>query len=364
METAEYDLIVAGAGPAGSACGIVAARAGASVLLLEKDNFPRHKVCGEFISPESLGLLEWLLGSAQFQAKPAVSASRLFYRNRRARLLIDPPARCVSRAELDMELLRAARRAGVRAEEGVSIQKVEPGCVFTVTSGSGKFTARAVVNATGRWSQLSRHAPGAEKWIGLKAHFSEPAPPGSVDLYFFDGGYCGVTPIDGGSVNACALVRADVARSLDDVLAMHPELWRRSRGWRPLFAPLTTSGLRFHTPVTESEGMLLAGDAACFIDPYTGDGISLALHSGAMAARALLPFFAGNCSVEDARARYRAEYFRHLSPAFRNSAWIRRVLTTPPWIRSAAITLAGAPPIARVLVRGTRVRRRTGIGHG
>ncbi len=355
-----YDLIVAGAGPAGAACAITASRSGARVLLLEKDRFPRHKVCGEFVSPESLGLLEWLLGEAKFEDHPPVATSRIFYKGRRARLPIAPAARSVSRSELDFELLQAARRAGARAEEGVAIQKVERSGGFTVTTATGAFTARAVVNATGRWSQLGRPAGDAkkprERWIGVKAHFTEDAPPLSVDLYFFDGGYCGVTPMSDRSVNACALVRADVARSLDEVLTLHPELRQRSRAWQPLFTPLTTSGVHFQPPRTESGGMMLAGDAAAFIDPYTGDGISLALHSGTLAGRAVLPFLKGEATLDQAHAAYRESYFRHLAPAFRHSAWVRRILTAPHWLRSIALSLAGTKPLARALVSGTRVK--------
>lgn len=360
MEAPQYDLIVAGAGPAGSACAITAARAGARVLMLEKDHFPRHKVCGEFISPESLGLLEWLLEGDRFRANAAVHGSRLFYRDLSASLPISPSARSVARSELDFELLQAARRAGVQAEEGITIQKIEQSDGFTVAAGSRIFRARAAVNASGRWSLLTQKTPerepGKEKWIGIKAHFREANPPASVDLYFFDGGYCGVTPMAADTVNACAMVRADIARTLEEVLARHPALERRSREWRPLFSPLTTSGLHFHPPETTAGGLLLAGDAAAFIDPYTGDGISLALQSGTMAARALQPYFAGKGTLQEAQERYRSSYFRHLSRAFRHSAWIRRALTAPPWIRSAVIRLAGIGPIARTLVGGTRAR--------
>ena len=82
METAQYDLIVVGAGPAGSACAITAARAGAKVLLLEKDRFPRQKVCGEFVSPESLGLLHGFLEDERFRSCPQVASSRIFMDSR------------------------------------------------------------------------------------------------------------------------------------------------------------------------------------------------------------------------------------------------------------------------------------------
>src|SRR5205807_8957173 len=108
VETPGYDLIIAGAGPAGSACAITAARAGARVLLLEKDRFPRHKVCGEFVSPESLRLLEWLLGTNSFQSRPEISRARIFFGKKMTYLPVSPPARSIPRFSLDDELLHAA----------------------------------------------------------------------------------------------------------------------------------------------------------------------------------------------------------------------------------------------------------------
>ena len=108
---------------------------------------------------------------------------------------------------------------------------------------AGEFEARALVNASGRWSNLNRRAcrrgvAPQKKWLGLKAHFAEAFSEPSVDLYFFDGGYCGVQPVEvsgensnGGRVNASAMVRADVASTLPEVFAQHPALLERSRNW-------------------------------------------------------------------------------------------------------------------------------------
>src|SRR5262249_41358049 len=146
------------------------------------------------------------------------------------------------------------------------------------------------------------------KWIGLKAHFREASPPDSVDLYFFSGGYCGVQKVGRDTVNAAAMVQAAAARSLDDVLAVHPQLWQRSREWEPLFAAVSTSPLYFNSPQTDDGNILRAGDAAGFIDPFAGDGISLALHSGALAAEALSGFFGDQYSLAHAQMKYRAAY--------------------------------------------------------
>ena len=122
--------------------------------------------------------------------------------------------------------------------------------------------------------------------------FRRVSPLASVDLYFLDGGYCGVQPVnlrDGdeqtGRVNVCAMVRADVASTLPEVFDCHPGLQKRSRGWRPLSEPVTTSPLVFREPQPERDGILMAGDAAGFVDPFVGDGISLALRSGTSGGR-------------------------------------------------------------------------------
>jgi flavin-dependent dehydrogenase len=194
------------------------------------------------------------------------------------------------------------------------------------------------------------------RWIGLKAHFCEAAPPDSVDLYFFPGGYCGVQAVGKNAVNAAAMVQAGIARSLEEVFAAHPELWRRSRDWEPLFPAITTSPLYFRRPETENNGMLLAGDAAAFIDPFAGDGISLALHTGTLAAESLADFLRDKCSLAESHRRYKATYLARFAPAFRNAARLRAVLSLPAWLRTGLLGLIGTRPIAATIVRGTRAK--------
>jgi flavin-dependent dehydrogenase len=356
----QYDLIVVGAGPAGSACAITSARSGARVLLLDKDSFPRHKVCGEFVSSESLHLVDSLLNHTHdFTDRPKITSSRVFLDGRQITIPVKPAASSIPRYDLDLALLKAARASGVDMREELLVSDVthEPESSFTVTTSQASFSARTVVNSSGRWSQLTQSkSPEKTKWIGLKAHFSEVSAPNSTDLYFFPGGYCGVQPIDNSAVNACAMVQSDVARSLEEVFALHPELQLRSRGWQQRFPTVTTSGLRFRDPQTEDRGMLLAGDAAAFIDPFAGDGISLALHGGVMAAESLMPHLAQKASLAEALASYRAGYFRELAPALRNASRIRKLLAAPAWLRASMMKLAGNEMIGRILVRETRAR--------
>jgi menaquinone-9 beta-reductase len=305
-------------------------------------------------------LLQSLLGEDRFAGRPEIASARIFLPGKTVSLPVSPRARSIPRFDLDAALLDSAQRAGVRVEQGTTVFQVEAtaGGPFRASTKAEIFTAPTFVNATGRWSQLTADRRAAQtRWVGLKAHFREYAPPQSVDLYFFSGGYCGVQPVGENVVNAAAMVGADNAQSMDQVLAANPELWRRSRDWEPLFEAITTFPLYFRTPQAEDRGMLLAGDAAAFIDPFAGDGISLALHSGKLAADSLAGVWRGTLSLEEARRRYCFQYHRRFTRAFRNAARLRKLQASPSWVRSGLLGLLQRPPIAGYVVRGTRARK-------
>ena len=365
-----YDLIVIGAGPGGCATAISAARAGARVLLLERGHFPRHRVCGEFVSAESLGLLDTLLTAdhrALIANAPRISSGRIFSDGSEIPAEINPAAASIARYDLDIALWNSAIQSGVEALEDCTVKSVdrESSHLFRVATQSGAFEAPALVNATGRWSfltALSTRARAAQnRWIGIKAHFHEEAAAPSVDLYFFRGGYCGVQPVttpQNGSkslINACAMVKADVATDLDQVFQLHPALRSRSTGWEPAMSAVTTSPLIFHEPEPVQDGILQAGDSATFVDPFIGDGISLALRSGTLAAECLGRLFTGECTLEAAAAEYSRRYRRQLAPVFRASSHLRNFLKLPGVVRRPVMSiLQRTPAITRQLVRMTR----------
>jgi flavin-dependent dehydrogenase len=357
-----HDLIIIGGGPAGTSAAISAARQGAGVLLLERGRFPRHKVCGEFVSAESLSLLRDLLDlqhAALLHDAVRIPRARMFLDGHTLHASVDPPAASIARFDLDAALWHSAESTGVDARQQVTVQSVGGSGPFCIVTADKEFEARALVNASGRWSNLNlapaKNGTRSEKWLGVKAHFAEPVSEPSVDLYFFDGGYCGVQPVGAGRVNASAMVRADVASSLPEVFARHPELRERSRNWTLVSDPVSTSPLIFRHPQPERDGILMAGDAAGFVDPFVGDGISLALRSGSLAARSLKSFFAGEASLPDAVRRYSQAYKGSLLPVFRTSSKIRRMLILPGYVRRPVLSfLESSPAITNYLVRKTR----------
>ena len=361
--TRAYDLIVMGGGPGGTSAAITAAREGWRVLLVERGRFPRHKVCGEFVSTESLALLRWLLGDSQqdlLQRALPLSESRLFLDGRMVRVPVNPPAASIARYDLDVALWNAAENAGVTALQETSVQRIEGANPFRVTTSAGEFCGRAVINATGRWSnlKLSHTHSSSTRWLGLKAHFHGDMEP-SVDLYFFEGGYCGVQPVRGpdGStlLNTCALVRPGVGATLEEVLGLHPLLAARSRSWTAAFAAVTTFPVILRQPVPVSGNIINAGDAAGFVDPFVGDGIALALRGGNLAARNIFTFLRGQSQLKQSLEGYERAYRRSLRPTYRASSLLRRFLGVPRGVRGALLSACeSSPRLARYLVEATR----------
>ncbi len=361
-----YDLAVIGGGPAGTSAAITAAGYGASVLLLEKGSFPRHKVCGEFVSAESLEILASLLsdGKGLMEAAPRIHRARMFLEGRVLEMPIEPPSASIARFDLDNALWHSAKCRGIDARERQNVSETEGKGPFAIRTADGEFMSRSIVDASGRWSNLNssqqryRNPDGSAKWIGVKAQYREDNPSDSVDLYFFEGGYCGVQPIISGGegrINACAMVRSDTATTIQEVLLQHAELEKRSRQWQQVTEPTATSPLRFRTPEPLHGNILRAGDAAAFVDPFVGDGISLALRGGTLAARALSLFLQGHGSLEQAGEGYQRAYCREFMRVYSTSSNIRYLLGFPSPVRRGILSLLTAfPALTRYMVRKTR----------
>jgi flavin-dependent dehydrogenase len=349
----QYQLVVIGGGPAGSAATITAARAGMRVLQLERGTLPRQRVCGEFVSAESLETLSTLLGKHPLlESSPSISQTRLFVDDEIIIAPLAPAGASITRFDLDAALWQAAEEAGAECRQKLPVEGIESGLQFRVKTRDGIFEVDAVINGAGRWSNLNP-LPSLDtkrKQLGVKAHFREFAPTPSVDLYFFDGGYCGVQPVGDNVVNVCAVVKASVAKSLPEVFTLHPELLLRSRGWKEIFPPVNTSPLVFRKPQPVLNQVFQVGDAAGFIDPFVGDGISLALRSGVMAARALI----GSTDLSAALQRYERQYAAELSSPFTAASQLRKLLRMPRPLRkitARAIQWSGA---GEFLVGATR----------
>jgi flavin-dependent dehydrogenase len=151
------------------------------------------------------------------------------------------------------------------------------------------------------------------------------------------------------------MVRTDVASTLPQVFAQHPALSERAGRWRSLSNLVSTFPLFFRDPQPVRDSVLQVGDSAGFVDPFVGDGISLALRSGSLAGESLIPFFRGETSLAHATRQYCRTYEQRFAPVFRTSSKIRRMLRLPRPVRKTVLfMLQNAPGITRYLVSKTR----------
>jgi hypothetical protein len=253
------------------------------------------------------------------------------------------PAYSISRRELDDCLWREAKSRGIecRTQEARSIHRHDE--IFEVRTSESPIFARVVINASGRWSRLNQQ-PKGDIWIGLKGHFAAETDD-AVDLYFFKDGYCGVQAVSPGVLNACALMKQGSARQLEDIFRKDESLFERSRTWKQITDTFATAPVYLGLRSPVRDGVLQVGDAAGFVDPFVGDGISLALRSGYLAG----------CSVLDRTAdEYAQLYLRSFSAIFRNTRAIRSVLAASGPFRPWLLNTVRLPGVARRVFLSTR----------
>lgn len=354
---ADVDVLVVGAGPAGAAAAITAARRGALVALVDRARFPRDKTCGDGLTAEALRLLEALgvelpAGSTQVVRRVVLVSPR----GRRVHLPMPGDgwhAAVVARRDLDHRLVRTAAAAGAQVVEGAEVTGVHPerDGVTVVTADGTARRARWVVAADGPWSALRRlldgapHRPGLGGWTAFRRYVRGVDDDRLWVCFAAEllPGYAWVFPLPGGRANVGFGVPRDpsvpgrtLARRwrelwhgpLAEVLGPDVEADDRDRAW-----PIPTD---FRPEHLAAGRVLFAGDAAGVVDPMTGEGIAQALATGIAAARAVTaphpgPASAGDPAAEADRvgAAYRRAVVGRLGADLRLAAALGRVLAHP-----------------------------------
>jgi menaquinone-9 beta-reductase len=383
------DVIIVGGGPAGCAAAIFLRRQGRDVLLLDQARFPRDKVCGEGISPEAWPLLRRL------DLEPVVKAMQPH--PLRGMTLVAPDGtsvrgdygdRCgfaMRRRDLDHVLLCGARAAGVEVREGSRVTDL-------VTTGdmiSGIVTERArvretlsgrlIVGADGRRSVVARRLgllslhPRFRKFAVRSYWDGVEGLEERGEMHVGGGGYCGIAPLSPARANITFVVDQRDMRPAGGVLAdfFHTTLSHR---WPGIAERLTHASLleepRAIGPLAlvarrlSAPGVLLIGDAAGFYDPFTGEGVTLALRSAELAAEVGGQFLAAGPAFDlrtyDRRRRSATE------AKFRFNRWLQTVVGRPRLANLVAHRLAARPGLADELVgiAGDFVPARTVLGPG
>jgi flavin-dependent dehydrogenase len=352
-----YDVVVIGAGPAGSAAAGMLSLRGRRVLVLEKEGFPRRKVCGEFLSAHAAEQLAALGLRAEIEA-PAERIHRgaLFLPGgEEVAFRLPGTALGVSRERLDERLARWAEDRGAELRYGVRARGVaaaSDGFRVRVSEGPDEeeIETRSVVGAWGRWDALDRERQGGGEGRGRRflawSRGYEPSGSlaGRVALYLFPGGYCGLSRVEGGRVHLAGIVDDATHRSLpsgwESVLA-HARASNVALD-RAMAGLAAATDFRGAGPVylaakpPAEGGVLMVGDSAGVLDPFSGQGIACALSSGVLAARTLETALAGTVPLARAARDYADAWKRRYRSRFGWSAVFRGLVHRSRLAESAA----------------------------
>jgi flavin-dependent dehydrogenase len=405
------DVLVVGAGPAGTVAAIVLARAGARVRLIDRADFPRDKLCGDTVNPGALARLR-ALGVGDAIDAHGLRVDGMLVTGEHGAAIQGPyprglHGRAILRRDFDWLLLERAIRAGCQFDPCVAVREPVVDTTAHVPAITGvrlghngsarELRARVTIAADGRRSTiafglgLARHPDRPRRWA-IGAYFegvrpgadtcvtpatqqgftAEPAEraektslrpqhPPRLDRVFGEmhvrrGRYIGVAPVPGGVTNVC-LVRPshpgdsdlrDPAALLTRELARDPMLHDRFAGARPIAPPVVLGPLAVDVQPAAIDGLLLAGDAAGFIDPMTGDGLRFAIRGGELAAAAALDALTHGWTGVHAglAARRRAEF----GGKWRFNRALRTLVASPGTVEAAAVGARLAPFILRGII--------------
>lgn len=386
------DVAIAGAGPAGALAATILARAGLRVRVFDRARFPRHKLCGDTLNPGALAVL-----------RRHADVSRLIEHSDpiQGMLLTGPggvrvrgeygpgiTGRSITRTVLDQWLIDRALEAGAVIEQEVVIRDVAidgdriAGLIAAGRDGQSiTHPARLVIAADGRRSaiaigrRLSRQPQRPRRWA-IGGYFSDVTGTTSLgEMHVRRGHYIGVAPVPGGLTNACLVVSPPPARgrvgpargrfgepgselpfahpaeALHQMLHADPELSVRFANARAVGAPVMLGPMAVDASAAGEPGLLLAGDAAGFIDPMTGDGLRLALIGAELAAAIVQEVFDGSLPIDRAHLVLADRRRRAFGTKCRFNRALRSLVSSPASVTVAAAAATVLPRLFSQMIR-------------
>ncbi len=299
----EFDIAIIGGGLAGLSLSIQCAEAGYSTILFEKENYPFHKVCGEYISNESFPFLEKLGVPLSSWGLPSITELNISAPNGRSYQFTLPLGGFgVSRFKLDNCLYQIALTKGVTVLTSTKVQNIKFNQNrFEISTDNGSYQSNIAAGSFGKRSNLdinlsrpfAKAKPNAlNNFIGVKYHIRYPHPSNQIALHNFNNGYCGIEEIENGECCLCYLTTAEnLKKSGNNIKLMEENILHKNPSLKHIFnnaeflynKPLTISQISFQKKSQIEDHMLCIGDAAGMITPLCGNGMSIALHGSKIA---------------------------------------------------------------------------------
>lgn len=338
-DQSQYDVAVVGGGLGGLALAIQMARENYKVVLFEKEKYPFHKVCGEYISMESWNFLEALGIPLSTLCLPLIDTLKLSAPNGRSFTTRLPLGGFgISRYMLDDLLSKLAREQGVELLEETKVEDVFPDqdqfhvqYISKNNTSSKKIAAKICFGAFGKRSNLdikwkrefiSNSNTRLNNYVAIKYHVKTKWPANVIGLHNFENGYCGISKIEADKYCLCYLTTAanlkncgnSISKMQENILYKNPVLKNIFSSSEFIFdTPLTISQISFSRKSLVENNMVMLGDAAGMIAPLCGNGMSMALHSSKIAAICVEQFLQRKLNMNGMQLEYASRWKKEFS---------------------------------------------------
>lgn len=372
-----YDIAIVGGGLAGLSLSIQSARAGYRVVLFEKEQYPFHRVCGEYISLESWDFIESLGLNLTAMQLPVIDQLMVTAPNGQSiQQALDLGGFGISRYTIDQALYTIAKALGVRIEQGVKVEDIVfEHDQFTIQSVLGPIQSKLAVGSFGKrsnidvkWKRpfiLGKRSP-LNNFIGVKYHIKIDWPNDLIALHNFKDGYCGISNIEAGKTCLCYLTTAKNLQAYGGsiqameaaVLQANPHLKAILNKAEHLYeAPVTIAQISFDRKLLVEQHVLMVGDAGGMITPLCGNGMSMALHGSKLAFNAIAAYLRNDISRETMEAQYTKAWNNTFAKRLKVGRWVQGFFGKT-WMTNLFIScLKPFPYLVRKIVQQTHGER-------
>lgn len=360
-------IVIVGGGLAGLVAANLLTKC-AEVILIEKKQYPFHRVCGEYISNETIPFLQQHNLLPHLEQLPRITKLWLTSVNgRKAELDLDLGGFGISRYTLDYFLFQKALAQGANVVQDCEANSISfQDNHFVVSTTTTTFEADLVIGSFGKRSRLDKamKRPFVEKkspYVGVKYHIRTQHPNDVIALHNFKDGYCGISNIEDGKSTLCYLTHRKNLKEHKQIELMEREVLHRNPFLKHLFLnseflfdkPETINEISFETKSPVEDHVLMCGDAAGMITPLCGNGMALAIHSAKVASAVVTDFLSEKIS----RVEMEKQYARQWNQLFSQRLWAGRQIQNlfgSEWASDLAVNLARyAAPVASWLVKQT-----------